>query len=215
MKLLLVALLFVATVQLSFSQKPVKLFNGKNLKNWEIVLKEESAGTAVFYVHEGILNASGTPFGYIRTKQQFENYELTLEWRWAGEPTNSGVLLHIVGNDGVWPHCIEAQLMNQNAGDLVLMQTGAKATVQNQSFEIKEGDRWASVIKKQQDSSENKPGEWNSYRIVSHNGKLELFVNGVLQNTASSFSPNKGYIGLQSEGSQIQFRNIMLKKLRK
>ena len=202
-------------MQLSVAQKPIKLFNGKNLKNWEVVLKEESAEKPVFYVGDGVLNASGTPFGYIRTKQPYENYELTLDWRWAGEPTNSGVLLHITGNDGVWPHCIEAQLMNQNAGDLVLMQIGARATVRSQSYEIKEGDRWASVIKKQQESSEYKPGEWNTYRIVSLNGKLELFVNGVLQNTASGFSPNKGYIGLQSEGSQIQFRNIMLKKLRK
>lgn len=214
MRLILVSFLFVGTMQLSVAQKSIKLFNGKNLKNWEVVLKEESANNPVFYVQDGALNASGTPFGYIRTKQQFENYELTLEWRWAGEPSNSGVLLHISGDDGVWPHCIEAQLMNQNAGDLVLMQVGARATVQNQSFEIKEGDRWASVIKKQQESSENKPGEWNTYRIVSHNGKLEFFVNDVLQNTATNFTPNKGYIGLQSEGSQIQFRNIMLKKLR-
>lgn len=215
MRPLLVILLFVAAVQLSFAQKPIKLFNGKNLKNWEIVLKEQSAGNPVFYVGDGVLNASGAPFGYVRTKKTYENYELTLEWRWVGEPTNSGVLLHISGNDGVWPHCIEAQLKHQNAGDLVLMQTGAKAMVLNQSFEIKEGDRWATVIKKQQESTEYKPGEWNSYRIVSHNGKLELFVNGVLQNTASSFTPSKGFIGLQSEGSQIQFRNIMLKKLRK
>jgi hypothetical protein len=211
-KLFLLVVTFLPLI--SMAQKQTKLFNGKNLKNWEIVLKEDAKGIPVFYVADGAINASGNPFGYIRTKKQYENYELTLEWRWPGTPTNSGVLLHINGPDGVWPSCMEAQLMNGKAGDMVLMQTGAKVTVENKQHEIKEGEGWVAIVAKLNESSENAPGEWNRYRIVSHKGKLELYVNDVMQNAGTDFAPNKGFIGLQSEGSLIQFRNIHLKKLK-
>lgn len=214
MKMKMFLVMFIIVPLISSAQKPLKLFNGKNLKEWVIVLKDDAGGVPVFNVTDGLIHASGTPFGYIRTKKSFKNYELTLEWRWVGEPTNSGVLIHITGNDGVWPHCIEAQLKHGNAGDLVLMHTGAKATVNNQEYVIKEGDRWVTAVAKLNDSSEKGPGEWNQYRIVSFNGKLELYVNDVLQNTATNFSPDSGFIGLQSEGSPIQFRKIYLRKLK-
>jgi hypothetical protein len=43
---------------------------------------------------------------------------------------------------------------------------------------------------------------------------LTLKVNGTLQNTATGMQvPEKGYIGLQSEGAPIMFRNIKLTPL--
>lgn len=206
-------LFLICFMDVSTAQKPIKLFNGKDLKNWEIVLKENTTGSPVFYVDKEVLNSSGNPYGYIRTKKSYDNFELTLEWRWPIEPLNSGVLLFISGKDEVWPHCIEAQLMDQNAGDLMLMHTGAKARANNVEYEIKEDDKWVTQIKKQNYQAEKKTGEWNKYKIRSENGTLEIYVNDVLQNTITDFKPNKGYIGLQSEGSHIQFRNILIKKL--
>ncbi len=214
MKIVFAVIVLLLMSSVIVGQKANQLLNGKNLKNWVVVLKEPSLTNQVFYVADGVLSASGTTNGYLRTKRSYTNYELTVEWRWVDNPSNSGVLIHINGMDKVWPHCIEAQLKHGNAGDIVLMQVGAKATVNNNDFVIKDGDRWAAVIPKNNPSSEKLPGEWNKYRIVSYNGKLEFYVNNVLQNSAAGFAPTKGYIGLQSEGSHIQFKNIYLKKLK-
>ncbi|HQE76458.1 MAG TPA: DUF1080 domain-containing protein, partial [Candidatus Hydrogenedentes bacterium] len=64
---------------------------------------------------------------------------------------------------------------------------------------------------RQNPSSEKKPGEWNTYEITCKGDTLELRVNGQLQNKATGMQvPAKGYIGLQSEGGPIMFRNIKL-----
>jgi hypothetical protein len=62
-------------------------------------------------------------------------------------------------------------------------------------------------------SNEKPLGEWNSYRIVLDGGKLEMWVNGELQNSATDVQLLPGRIALQSEGAHIEFRNIRLKPL--
>ena len=206
--------IFLMIYGLGSAQKSEQIFNGKDLSNWEIILADDSKlPNEVFYVSDGLLNSAGIPNGYVRTKKIYKNFELSLEWRWPEKPSNSGVLLFIDKSDKVWPNCIEAQLQHGNAGNLVLMNTGAKATINGKDYELKEGDSWVSSIKKLNDSSEKEQGEWNQYRIVSKDGKLEYYVNGVLQNSATNIFPTEGYIGLQSEGGLIQFRNVFIKEL--
>ncbi|MDR2929034.1 MAG: DUF1080 domain-containing protein [Cytophagaceae bacterium] len=212
MKIFFFALLIMFCANAS-AQKTVQLFNGKNLDNWKIVLSDNSKQPhEVFFVSEEVLHVTGTPFGYIRTLEKYKNFELTLEWRWAEEPANSGVLLHIAESDTVWPHCIEAQLQHQNAGNFVLMNAGAKATINGKQYWINDGDNWVSSISRTKNSSEKPVGEWNRYRIVSNNGQIWYYVNDVLQNSAEQVSPFGGFIGLQSEGGTIQFKNIEINK---
>ena len=66
------------------------------------------------------------------------------------------------------------------------------------------------MMKKYGDSSEKSPGAWNVYEIISRNDSVIVFVNGTLQNTATHPSVSEGYIGLQSEGAPIEFRNIYI-----
>jgi 3-keto-disaccharide hydrolase len=57
-------------------------------------------------------------------------------------------------------------------------------------------------------------GEWNSFDIRCQGAKLELRVNGT---TASEFDQCrnlKGYLGLEAEGSRIEFRNMRIKVLK-
>ncbi|UCF16350.1 MAG: hypothetical protein JSW59_02610 [Phycisphaerales bacterium] len=51
----------------------------------------------------------------------------------------------------------------------------------------------------------------NKGRIV---GTIDVTINGQLQNRATGVNISKGYIGLQSEGVPIVFRNIRLMPLR-
>ena len=67
------------------------------------------------------------------------------------------------------------------------------------------------MIEKKQPSSELPAGEWNQVRVAVNEGIVTVYVNEVLQNSATS-PVKEGHIGLQSEGKEIQFRNLHLQE---
>ena len=68
-------------------------------------------------------------------------------------------------------------------------------------------------VKKRGDSAERPPGEWNEYDIVCRGDSIRVMVNGVLMNEATRCTEFEGRIGLQSEGAEVEFRNIYLEPL--
>src|SRR6185369_4820268 len=56
-------------------------------------------------------------------------------------------------------------------------------------------------------------GEWNHYHVVCSNGVIHLAVNGKVVSGGSESKPRKGYICLESEGSECHFRNLRIKEL--
>lgn len=192
----------------------VVLFNGQDLDGWTTYVQDNAAEPeAVWSVQDGVLRCEGQPFGYVRTVESYSNYILELEWRWPEEPTNSGVLLHTVGEDKIWPQCVEAQLKHESAGDFVAIQPGSMVTVNGVRYQP-EGESIFRVVPKKHPSSEHPAGQWNTYRIICRDGQIDLYVNGVHQNRAFNVRPSSGAIALQSEGSPIEFRNIVLTPLR-
>jgi hypothetical protein len=183
----------------------IELFNGKDLTNWIFCLKDPSVDPAtVFTVHDKHIHISGDPFGYMRTKETYSDYKLHVEWRWPAEPTNSGVFVHGQKPDTIWLKCVECQLMAGNAGDFVCMN-GASMNEQI--------DKSKLVVRKMADASEKVPGKWNIMEVVCNGNTIEVFINGVLQNKGTGVSLNMGSICLQSEGKEIEFRNIFLTNL--
>ena len=186
----------------------VRLFNGKNFEGWTHVLQDAKAKAEdVWSVEEGILICKGKPAGYLRTEKDFENYVLTLEWRWApgSKGGNSGVLVHTStpGEIGVWPKSLEVQLAAENAGDFWVI--GETIKIDNPEGRIK-GRRHFNLT----DGSENPPGEWNRLEITCKADTIEVKVNGELVNKATDLSATQGAICLQSEGAEVHFRNIVL-----
>ena len=180
----------------------IKLFNGKDLSNWIFFLKDKSVDPAsVFTVHNGVIHISGNPFGYMRTKETYSDYRLHVEWRWPSEATNSGVFVHGQTPDTIWLRCVECQLMAGNAGDFVCMN-GAEMNERT--------DKSTPIVRKRGPSSEKTPGEWNTMEVVCNGSTIEVYVNGILQNKGTNVSVNKGSICLQSEGKDIEFRNVFL-----
>lgn len=192
----------------------IELFNGENLDNWTIFLPDSVDEESVFRAEDGKLFVGGMPFGYIRTKKEYGSYELHLEWRWVEEPANSGVLLHTTGDDIVWPNCIEAQIKAGNAGDFVLMRQGTGLTVKDSIYMVEPEQRPYMAIPKFEESSELAPGQWNSYDIRVTDEKIELKVNGTVQNIGTAPTKTKGNICIQSEGGPMEFRNIYLKPIK-
>jgi hypothetical protein len=185
----------------------IQLFNGKNLKNWEFWLRDESVDPAkVFTVQNGVIHVTGDPFGYMRTRQQYSDYMLHVEWRYPQELSNSGVFVHAQVPDTIWPRCVEIQLKAGSAGDFVLMN-GASINEQK--------DKNSRVVAKMTNSNEKPVGEWNSMDITCSGNTLQVSVNGVLQNKGTGLNVTEGHICLQSEGKDIEFRNVFITKSKK
>ena len=67
----------------ALAQKAEKLFNGKDLSNWNFVVDKNSVpADQVFSVRDGVIHIKGNPFGYMYTKEKYSNYKLHVEWRW-------------------------------------------------------------------------------------------------------------------------------------
>ena len=185
----------------------IVLFNGKNLKNWHIYLEDARVDPkSVWKVQDGAILCTGKPTGFLRTKGEYSDFKLVLEWRWPDKPGNSGVLLRMSGQEKVWPLCMEAQLMHTRAGDFVGMGCNFNENKAKKGGPI-------SYTPRMNESNEKGLGGWNRYEIICKGGTIEAKINGQLQNKATGVNISKGYIGLQSEGVPIMFRNIELTPL--
>lgn len=195
------------------NNKKQMLFNGKDLDGWTIFVEDSTINPKdFFYVNGGMIETVGVPMGYLRTLDEFSNYHLHVEWRYPEEPTNSGIFLHTTGPDQIWASHFQAQLKFENAGDFILNGVGLEATINDSTY--LGTDEVKPLIPKQNASNEKAAGsEWNSYDIVCKGNTIEIKVNGLLQNTAANCSVAKGGIGLQAEGSKIQFKNIWIQPL--
>ena len=211
MKTLLFSFLLLVFI-VSCTDKKELLFNGNNLDGWTIFVNDSIIKPAdFFYVKDGTIETPGVPLGYLRTIKEYSNYKLHVEWRYPEEPINSGVFLHTSGPDKIWPNHYQAQLKYENAGDFIVQGEGISATLHDTVFtstsEVK------PLIPKINPTNEKPAGEWNSYDIICNGSTIEISVNGLLQNVATNCSVAKGGIGLQAEGSKIQFRNLWIEPL--
>lgn len=192
------------------ADKSTALFNGQNLVGWTYHLaKPDVRAGDVWSVKDGVLRCTGTPTGYLVTKENnFENYKLSLEWRWPGKGGNNGVLVHVTTPDalGVWPKCFEVQLQSGTAGELWVI--GTKLEIEKPAGRI-EDRRHKNLIT----GAEKPLGQWNTMEITCRGDELTVNVNGSIVNHATKLSQSKGAIALQSEGTPIEYRNIRLSKL--
>lgn len=210
-KKLIIASIVILTISCSTVKKEY-LFNGENMDGWTIFVADESvAPENYFYVKDGVIETTGIPNGYARTIKEYENYKLHVEWCYPEEPVNSGIMLHLTGPDLIWVSHYQGQLKHENAGDFIVHGVGNKATLRDTVYTSTEETK--PLIPKFEPTNEKPAGEWNTYEIICNGSTIELYVNGLLQNVATECSVTKGNIGLQAEGSKIQFRNLWVEKL--
>lgn len=211
MKIRLISVIVLLAL-ISCNNKKEYLFNGQNLEGWTIYPGDDSVKAEdFFYVKDGMIETIGVPLGYARTNKEFENYKLHVEWRYPEEPTNSGIMLHVNGPDLIWVSHYQAQLKYENAGDFIVHGVGNSATIRDTVYTSTVDVK--PLISKMHPTNEKPAGEWNSYDITCDGSTIEVRVNGLLQNVATNCSLTKGGIGLQAEGSKIQFRNFWIKPL--
>jgi len=196
------------------------LFNGKNLKGWEMFNGGKITG---WHVEDGILYNSGKGSdhgGDIMTKKQFKDFELYLEWR-IDPKSNSGVFYRVEKGvtDRIYESGPEYQLLDDKGWPTKLhdsQYTGSfYAVYPAQGAEVKPID------------------EWNVTRIVVKGNHVEHYLNGKKvvecdmwsddwvkrkneskwKNAEHYAKASKGHIGLQDHGGLTRFRNIKIRKL--
>lgn len=196
----------------------VELFNGKDLSGWVDV----NTSPDTWRVEDGILKCTGKPIGVMRSERQYENFILHVEWCHMEPGGNSGIF---AWSDAIpfgnrLPKGIEIQMLeldwvklNRRKGSPpppiayvhgeLFGAGGMKATPDNPR-----GTRSKSL--------ENRckgRGQWNVYDVVCVDGVVKLSVNGKFVNGIRNSQYKKGYICLESEGSEIHFKNLYIMEL--
>lgn len=197
---IIILLVFVNSVILA--GKKQASFTNSDTSNWVYVINNKTLEpTALFAMDNGVLKISDVSAGYLRTKKAYKNFTLTVEWRWTKVAANSGVLIHIQPNDTVWPKCFQVQQKADAAGDIICM---------NGLWANECTDKVKFTVPKMKPSNEKPLGEWNTMKIISKNGTLEVYINGELQNKITGMTAKKGFIGFQAEGKPMEFRNLKI-----
>ena len=202
------------------------LFDGKTTNGWRRYNGEGIGNN--WTVENGTLALNGTKEegkfvdgGYIMTEQEFENYELQLEWK-ISEGGNSGVIYHVKEDKkykNPWETGPELQILdNERHGDAQIVTHRA-------------GDLYDLIAC---NMVTTKPaGEWNHIRLIVRGDHIEHWQNGhkvvsyvigspewqtlVADSKWKSHpdygSTRKGHIALQDHDNPVWFRNIKIKRM--
>lgn len=205
------------------AQKAINLFNGKDLSGWHAdvpAMDNSDTVKSPFIIRNGMLVSLGTPGGHLITDSIYENYRLTVEYRFAGKPGNCGVLVHASTPRALYkmfPKSIEVQMMHENAGDFWCIVEDIEVP----DMETRRGpkEKWGITegkerrIKNLTDGSEKPLGQWNTMVIECVGSSVKVTVNNDLVNEGTNATASRGQIAVQAEGSEVEFRKIQLQKL--
>lgn len=202
------------------------LFDGKSLNGWHTYLRDTVGSKwtvqngAIVFDPEKPRNGGGD----IVTNEEFENYELNLEWK-ISKGGNSGIIFDIQEDPKFRATYLtgpEMQVLdNIDAAD-----------------NKKENHLAGCLYDMSGDASVSKPkpvGEWNKVRLIQNKGHLTFYLNGtktfdgqigsdewnkLVENSkfkdkafANFAKVAKGKIALQEHPGSSQWRNIKIKQL--
>ena len=179
---------------------------------------------------DGVAHCTGKPVGVIRTRDEYTNFELVVQWRHLQSAGNSGVFvwcppdaLENLPPGKLPPAGIEMQVLDHGFAENYVKRTGKKAdwfSTNGDVFPVgrskmtpfpptsPNGQR--SFPRKE--LSKGTP-EWNHYYIRAINGEVRLWVNGEEVSGGADCDPRKGHVCLESEGSPVEFREIRIRQL--
>ncbi len=267
----MVLLLFLSFVSANNKGRTISkdLFNGKDFNGWvkfigvphkslQLSLPKDSLGNYkesigsndflnIFSVvqedGEPAIYVSGRVFGTISTQNEYENYHITLQYKWGEKkyaprlqlPRDAGLLYHAGDKpmqNKVWPLAQECQIQQGDCGDYWKIHTSmAKIPAQfkdsswiyaPESEYVWFGDHVNRPRCKKNSDNEKPQGEWNTVEVYTSGDSSVHVVNGkvVMHLKSLSFSENgmskpmkKGRIVLQSEGAELYYRRIVLEPI--
>lgn len=195
------------------------LFDGQSLKGWRGYKKTTPPGPG-WKIEDGLLKkVAKVHGGDIITGEQFDNFELTWEWRVA-----------IAGNNGVKYLVTEQRPGAPGHEYQMLDDTGhpdGKIGPKRQTASFYD------VLPPAADKKLNPPGEWNSSRILVQGNHIEHWLNGAkvlaydlgsdevkaalaaskFKNAPAFGDKIKGHIMLTDHSDEAWFRNVKIREL--
>ena len=190
------------------------LFDGKTTDGWRN-FRSDKAGEG-WKVVDGALTRSAANAGDIMTDQQYDAFELSLEYKIFKEG-NSGLMFHVTEEeDTPW-------------------KTGPEIQIQdNVDGHDPELSGWLYQLYHPDVDATKPVGEWNQLRVLITPTKSATFMNGVKyyefvkgsdewnQRVAESKfrsmpkfgKATKGHIALQDHGNPVAFRNIKIRVIK-
>ncbi len=223
--LFLLLLLSASCTMKNTKTEPKSLINGKDLTGWHVDVPAMDVNPDTlnpFIVRDGMLVSLGTPGGHLITDSVFQNYRLEAEYRFAGKPGNCGILIHCSTPRalyGMFPKSLEVQMEHGNAGDFWCIVEDI--TVPDMEERRGPKETWgitedkARRIKNLTDDSENPAGEWNTMVIECVGNEVKVWENGDVVNHGIDCTASKGQIAIQAEGSEVEFRKLVLTPISK
>jgi hypothetical protein len=194
----------------------VPMFNGKDLTGWVNV----NCHPDTFAIKDGVFVTTGKPTGFLRTEKQYENFVAEFDWMHVPPKPDAS------GNSGffVWADPIPAVGTGYTRGIevqvLVNLEKKDAYTSHGDIFSI-----WGATCKPDRPHpmgwerclpSERRAkgaNEWNHYKVTANDGTIKLEVNGKEVSGVSACKPRKGYLALESEGSECRFKSLVIKEL--
>ena len=164
----------------------ISLFDGKTLFGWKAVTNAD------WKVENGEIHVSRGEPGLLRTTTQFDDFEMTVEFK-ADAQTNSGVFLRTSPSPkNVLTDCYELNIADPQAHKF---PTG-------------------SLVARSKSEQDIAPNRWHHFRILADGPKIKVWLDN--EKSAEFIDPNpigRGYIGLQLNSGKCAFRNILLKPI--
>jgi predicted dehydrogenase len=167
----------------------VPLFSGKDFSGWRF--SPASAPDKLprnWSVADGLIKLAGDGSPHLASQWDYDDFEVRLQWKAYKKGYNSG--FYVRSGRAV------------NANQINLAETDCGHLINSSS---KGGPKVPEL---------QKPvGQWNDWRVRVVGSKLTFWCNGQKAWEVEDFQPARGYLGLQAEGAQIDFRNIRVKEL--
>jgi hypothetical protein len=183
------------------SEKPVALFNGKDLTGWEGNMQYWSVKDVALVGKNSAENAPKAST-YLHTKKKFRAFRLIFEGKLVTSEMHSGVAL--------WGQPVEKEGdPHSYLGHLVMFPSAWGFWDLYRRNGIYQDDGRAKAAGRQHD--------WNQMEILAQPPRIRLVVNGQLVADWSDPKPElcgEGPLGLQlhsnKEAQEVQFRSLIL-----
>ena len=245
--LLVVAMYSCKTGSDSQNENWIYLFDGKTTEGWRAYNGEElppgwiaKDGVLTFDTKLGLEQNYKGGKDIIYGKEEFDNFELYLEWK-LPKGGNSGIFYHVIEEGYTSPTQMapEYQLIDDedyaSIHDLTDYNKSVGVTKDPEKLQTwqQTAADYAMYPANPANKHLNPIGEWNTTRIVFTPEKVEYWLNGKMTVSFIPWSADwykrknsgkwndtpdygkykKGYIALQDHASPIWFRNIKIRKL--
>ncbi len=196
----------------SSSEPFVPLFNGRDLSGWVPV----NVAPGTFTVRDGMIVSTGVPTGVMRTTKHYENFILEVDWKHIKQGGNAGVFLYsepVTAAGTPFAKGLEVQVIDGDSPEGIWTGHGDLFPIHGATAvpDRPHPRGWMRCLPSEKRA--HPFGEWNHYRIESRDGRVTLAVNGKVVSGVSNCIPRRGYLCLESEGSECHFKNLRIHEL--